>query len=185
LTGLGTSTAAEAKEYFSNLVHHRISFRWDPNASEMIEMAFKKTNASKRKDWLNAFDESQYVDHSIKTLTISDFINKELILFSRADNMRSIPCVVDGLKPGQRKVSFLSIISLLLNCVPFKVLFACFKKKLKNEMKVAQLAGYVSEQTSYHHGEQSLHSTIINMAQQFVGSNNIPLLFPSGQFGSR
>ena len=51
--------------------------------------------------------------------------------------------------------------------------------------KVAQLAGYVSEQTAYHHGEQSLHSTIINMAQRFPGSNNLPLLDPIGQFGTR
>lgn len=66
-----------------------------------------------------------------------------------------------------------------------KVLYACFKRNLKQELKVAQLAGYVSEQTAYHHGEQSLHSTIINMAQNFVGSNNVPLLVPSGQFGTR
>jgi len=50
---------------------------------------------------------------------------------------------------------------------------------------VAQLAGYVSEHSGYHHGEVALHSTIINMAQNFVGSNNIPLLYPSGQFGTR
>ncbi len=75
---------------------------------------------------------------------------------------------MDGLKPGQRKV-----------------LYACFKRQLKNEIKVAQLAGYVSEHTGYHHGEASLHGTIINMAQDFVGSNNMPLLVPSGQFGTR
>ncbi len=89
-------------------------------------------------------------------------------MFSNADNIRSIPSVVDGLKPGQRKV-----------------LFACLKRKLHNEIKVAQLAGYVSEQTAYHHGEASLHSTIINMAQDFPGSNNMPLLYPGGQFGTR
>ena len=37
----------------------------------------------------------------------------------------------------------------------------------------------------YHHGEASLFSTMINMAQTFVGSNNINLLLPSGQFGTR
>jgi DNA topoisomerase-2 len=65
------------------------------------------------------------------------------------------------------------------------VLFGCFKKKLKSEMKVAQLAGYIAEQTSYHHGEQSLYTTIVSMAQNFVGSNNLPLLSPNGQFGTR
>lgn len=99
---------------------------------------------------------------------MSDFINKELILFSMADNARSIPCVIDGLKPGQRKV-----------------LFGCFKRKLKKEIKVAQLQGYVSEHTAYHHGETSLMATIIGLAQSFVGSNNINLLEPNGQFGTR
>jgi len=52
-------------------------------------------------------------------------------------------------------------------------------------MKVAQLAGYVAEQTAYHHGEASLQGTIINLAQNFVGANNLNLLEPSGQFGTR
>ncbi|CAG8572361.1 6312_t:CDS:10 [Acaulospora colombiana] len=85
-----------------------------------------------------------------------------------ADNVRSIPSVLDGLKPGQRKV-----------------LFCCFKRNLTKEIKVIQLAGYVSEHSAYHHGEASLHSTIVTMANNFVGSNNINLLEPSGQFGSR
>lgn len=66
------------------------------------------------------------MDHNVDEVPISDFINKELILFSMADNVRSIPSVVDGFKPGQRKV-----------------LFACFKRKLKNEIKVRPLAPMV------------------------------------------
>ena len=61
--------------------------------------------------------------------------------------MRSIPSVMDGLKPGQRKI-----------------IYACFKRKLRAEIKVAQLSGYVAEHSAYHHGEQSLQQTIINMA---------------------
>jgi len=45
---------------------------------------------------------------------------------------------------------------------------------------VAQLSGYVSEHSAYHHGETSLQSTIVGLAQSFVGSNNINLLVPSG-----
>lgn len=109
-----------------------------------------------------------FLDHDVKSIPISDFVNKELILFSMADNIRSIPSVADGLKPGQRKV-----------------LFGAFKKKISKEIKVAQLVGYISEQTAYHHGEQSLTSTIVGLAQNFVGSNNINLLSPNGQFGTR
>ena len=108
------------------------------------------------------------MDHNVKRLSYEDFINKELIHFSIADNLRSIPSVVDGLKPGQRKI-----------------LFACFKRKLKSEIKVAQLSGYVAEHSAYHHGEMSLCQTIINMAQEYVGSNNLNLLMPLGQFGTR
>jgi DNA topoisomerase II len=52
-------------------------------------------------------------------------------------------------------------------------------------MQVAQLAGYVAEHSAYHHGEASLQATIVNLAQNYIGSNNINLLFPSGQFGTR
>lgn len=55
----------------------------------------------------------------------------------------------------------------------------------KREVKVAQLAGSVAELSAYHHGEQSLMSVIINLAQNYVGSNNINLLQPIGQFGTR
>jgi len=179
--GLGTSTSKEAKEYFSNLDKHVLRFSWprettdkaDPG--ELIDMAFAKKRAQDRKAWLGKSQELQargelgFVDHNLSSLTYDDFINKELILFSQHDLERSIPSVVDGLKPSQRKV-----------------LFAALKRNLINkEMKVGQLAGYCSEQTAYHHGEQSLYSTIINMAQKFVGSSNLPLLYPSGQFGTR
>ena len=60
-----------------------------------------------------------------------------------------------------------------------------FKKNLTNEIKVAQFSGYVSEHSGYHHGEASLNAAIVGMAQDFVGSNNINLLLPNGQFGTR
>ena len=60
-----------------------------------------------------------------------------------------------------------------------------FKKNLTSEIKVAQFSGYVSEQSGYHHGEASLNTAIVGMAQDYVGSNNINLLMPNGQFGTR
>ena len=76
--------------------------------------------------------------------------------------------MVDGLKTSQRKI-----------------LYCAFKRNLTKEIKVAQFSGYISENANYHHGENSLHSTTIAMAQDFVGANNINLLEPKGQFGSR
>ena len=64
-------------------------------------------------------------------------------------------------------------------------MFTCLKRNDKREVKVAQLAGSVGEMSAYHHGEMSLMGTIIGLAQNYVGSNNINLLQPIGQFGTR
>ncbi|KAJ1370195.1 DNA topoisomerase 2 [Parelaphostrongylus tenuis] len=179
--GLGTSTSKEAKEYFSDMVRHRIRFKYagveDDNA---VDMAFSKKKIEERKDWLTKWmaekkerrtrglEEEYLYNKDTRAVTFSDFVNKELVLFSNTDNERSIPSLVDGFKPGQRKV-----------------VFACFKRADKREVKVAQLAGAVGELSAYHHGEASLMGTIINLAQDFVGSNNVNLLLPIGQFGTR
>jgi DNA topoisomerase II len=134
----------------------------------LIELAFSKKKADERKEWLRSVKADTFLDHTTKSISYTDFVNKELILFSMADNIRSIPSVLDGFKPGQRKV-----------------MFACFKRNLKKDMKVAELAGLVSGMTAYHHGEVSLQQTIVGLAQTFVGSNNVNLLEPSGQFGTR
>ncbi|KAI8920016.1 DNA topoisomerase [Powellomyces hirtus] len=167
--GLGTSESADAKKYFSDLDTHlkRFSPARDGDR-ELIDMAFSKKKADDRKEWLRQFQPGTYMDHNRERIPLDEFINKELILFSMADNARSIPSAIDGLKPGQRKI-----------------IWSSFKKNLKSQIKVAQLVGYVSEQSAYHHGEASLASTIVGLAQTFVGSNNLSLLQPHGQFGTR
>lgn len=66
-----------------------------------------------------------------------------------------------------------------------KILYTCFKQNIRKEVKVGQLGGLTTESTAYHYGEITLHKSIIRMAQDFVGSNNVPLLEPCGQFGTR
>ncbi|KAI1381795.1 type II DNA topoisomerase [Hypoxylon crocopeplum] len=167
--GLGTSSNEDAQVYFNDLDNHLKQFTvMRPEEADLFELAFSKKKADARKEWLGNFIPGTYLDHSTKQVTYDDFVNRELILFSMADNMRSIPSVVDGLKPGQRKV-----------------IYACLKRNLIKDKKVIELAGYVSEQTSYHHGEFSLQQTIVGLAQNFVGSNNVNCLEPSGNFGSR
>jgi DNA topoisomerase-2 len=166
--GLGTSTAEESKEYFKNLENNTVSII-DENNNNDILLAFAKDKVVERKKWLIDYKQENILQlEPPTTINIHDFIHQELIHFSNYDNLRSIPLLADGLKPSQRKV-----------------LYACFKKNLKTEMKVAQLASYVAEVTAYHHGEQSLVGTIINMAQNFIGSNNLNLLIPAGQMGTR
>ena len=167
--GLGTSTAKEARDYFKQL--HIVNYDTGDEESELsINMAFGREDNSTtlRKGWLGGYIKDNTLDYTAKTVTIKEFVDQDLIHFSNSDNIRSLPQVIDGLKPSQRKV-----------------IFSCLKRNLKSEIRVAQLAGYVSENAAYHHGESSLQGTIVNMAQTFVGSNNINLLEPIGQFGTR
>ena len=171
--GLGTSTSAEAREYFKKIKDLTVQFDTDKQMDDSIILAFDKTKSDLRKTWLLESSEKKSSEleipyGSVNRLGVSDFIHKDLVNFSLADLKRSIAHVSDGLKPSQRKV-----------------LYACFTKNLTNEMKVAQLAAYVSEKTSYHHGEVSLADTIVKLAHNFTGSNNINLLEPCGQFGTR
>ena len=74
------------------------------------------------------------------------------------------------------------------NCSQRKIIFGIKKRNLtynKQSVKVAQLGGYIAEHSNYHHGEQNLYQTIVKMAHEFPGSNNIPLLYRDGQFGSK
>ena len=166
--GLGTSTGKEFKEYFEH--KKMVSFvHTGKESDDHLDMAFNKKRADDRKEWLSNYSREAYLDTSKPEIPYEEFIDRGLIHFSIYDNERSIPNLMDGLKISLRKI-----------------LYAAFKKGgLKTEIKVAQFSGYVSEHSAYHHGEASLNAAIVGMAQNFVGSNNINLLEPNGQFGTR
>src|SRR6056300_24686 len=171
--GLGTSTSAEARDYFKKIQDLTVKFDMDVMTDTSIVLAFDKKMADSRKTWLldstaKEASELEVPYGNVNQLDITDFVHKDLVNFSLADLKRSIAHVADGLKPSQRKV-----------------MYSCFQKNLKDEMKVAQLAANVAEKSAYHHGEVSLAETIVKLANDYTGSNNINLLEPCGQFGTR
>lgn len=171
--GLGTSSSDEASEYFANIEKNKIRYVYDIKAEAALERTFEKNNTNERKEWI-ARSKNAEIDYNIKNVAITDFIDQELVQFSTSDVVRSIPSVMDGLKPSQRKI-----------------LYTCILKRIylttegAGASKVTKVASLVTDTTEYHHGEVSLYEAIINMAQDFVGTNNINLMLPIGQFGSR
>lgn len=171
--GLGTTKTEDVPDTFGLKM---VEYVTSDSTHNYMNKAFHKDKADERKDWLASYDSgisSFSLDDqpTITKMKVSDFIDTEMIKFSFADCGRSIPSFIDGFKESQRKI-----------------LFAVMKRKLKysgQSLKVAQLSGYTAEHSNYHHGEQNLQDTIIGMAHDFVGSNNIPLLYRDGQFGSR
>jgi DNA topoisomerase-2 len=171
--GLGTTKAEDVPDTFGKKL---IEFTTDDNTFESMQKAFHKKYSDSRKKWLGDYNPTELsfsLDKvgSIHKMNITEFIDEELIKFSHADCARSIPNGIDGLKESQRKI-----------------LFAVKKRKLSytgKSLKVAQLAGYTAEHANYHHGENNLLDTIVGMANEFPGTNNIPLLYRDGQFGTR
>jgi DNA topoisomerase-2 len=211
--GLGTSTSAEAKEYFNGIEDKLIKYFYKSamkamgsadeesdeesesddesvattesstakktkdfkksllldNDDDAITLAFDKERSDDRKYWLLNYNKNNILTYDMKEISYCDFIHKDLIHFSNDDTLRSIPSIVDGFKPSQRKIFY----------------GASLRGLDKTEVKVAQLAGFVSDKAAYHHGEASLTGAITGMAQDFVGSNNVNVLKPNGQFGTR
>lgn len=173
--GLGTTKESDVPDTFGKKM---IEYLHSDNVNTEMNKVFHKNNANDRKEWLSTYtpgviDGAWSLDDQseMSKMTVSDFLNVEMIKFSHGDCARSLPNIVDGLKESQRKI-----------------LYAVRKRGLRyggQSLKVAQLSGYTAEHSNYHHGEQNLQETIVNMAQDFVGSNNIPLLYPDGGFGTR
>lgn len=170
--GLGTANQKDVKEDFGRRIAQVV---YDTEADKMMENIFSKDEAEYRKTWIQEYKPSDKYpvvkDYEIEEITISNFLNTEMINFSIDDCHRSIPHVLDGFKESHRKV-----------------MYAAFKRNLRyggQSLKVAQFCAYTAEVSNYHHGEMNLFDTVTKMAQRFVGANNIPLLFNDGQFGSR
>ncbi len=170
--GLGTTEKKDMKNIFgAKMTLYSVTKATD----EYLNLAFGKNETQARKDWIEQYQPYKARDDTIDfykgqfyTQDVETFIKEDLINFARDDCVRSLPSLLDGLKESQRKV-----------------LFAAKKKNFTQEYKVTQFAGYVSENSEYHHGEQNLLDTIIRMAQDFPGSNNCPVFMSEASFGSR
>lgn len=97
------------------------------------------------------------------------FFNTAFKDFSLYDNVRSIPFLTDGLKPAQRKAIYGTLT----------------RGENAGLIQVERLASVVAAATDYHHGTGSMASTIVGLANNYAGSNNLNLFLPEGQFGSR
>jgi len=170
--GLATSTKKEGRFYFKNLRNHIRHFRQsDEKDLERLDMAFDKGKgaADQRKEWLQDYDASLYIpyDH-IHEVSYAHFVDRDLKHYSWMTLRRNIPLSEDGFTPAARKC-----------------LWIFLQRKLTKDAKVATVQSWVDHDTNYHHGPDSLGQTIVRMAQQFVGKQNMNFFVPSGMFGSR
>jgi DNA topoisomerase-2 len=170
--GLASSEDADIQADFNN--PRIVPFFYDIDAPEKISLVFKTGRENERKEWLANW-QPLTDDYIWQQQPISWFLDNEMILHGLDNVARTIPKLMDGLKEGHRKIIYAMHLKWAIGS----------KSKKYTEMKVAQFAGFVAEKTSYHHGEMILGKTIVGMAQDFVGSNNIAYLAKKGQYGTR
>lgn len=100
-----------------------------------------------------------------KNINVTDYVNTDHKAFSVFNSIRQIPQLIDSLKPSQRKILFAAL-------------------EYNKEEIVDRLGMFAAARTNYKSGGENMSSTIINMAQAFPGTNNIPYFDRDGQFGS-
>lgn len=169
--GMGTSKDEYVKDDMAT--PRVVKCFYDIDAPAAIKLAFDKKLANLRKDWIASWRQVIGVEDIVEQ-PISLFINQELILHSVANIQRTIPRLMDGLKDSHRKIVHTAHKKWKVG-----------SKKGYKEYKVAQFEGLVAGTTHYEHSEAMIGDIIINLAQEFRCTNNIPWMTPEGQYGTR
>lgn len=172
--GLGTHSDALAREYFQCLDQYMVELTFedagDASHESLLDF-FDARRANVRRELLkHSYDAAACVDYSQAAVSISTFLRNETLHYSHDHNQRSLPRI-DGLKNTQRKL-----------------LWACMRiagGSPGREYKLTELAAECSKLAHYHHGEASLYSTMVGLAQAHIGTNNVNLLLAESQVGSR
>ena len=169
--GLGSSSNQEIDSDWKCQNIKFVKFHFDEDSSERIQQAFNKLEVKHRKKWIEEFIDKAVEDMEKynEVLPVTTFIDYELIHYTFESLSRAIPSARDGFKDSQRKIMYVALKEL---------------QKTKS-MKVSELASAAGMVTNYKHGEVSLQDTIIHMAMDFIGSNNMGYFTQNGQFGSR
>lgn len=171
IKGLATHSNAEIKNMFKDMYKNVSKFKYDTETSELFEIYFGNDSNKRKKILSGMVENKEIIDEHLenKEISCSNHLNLHTREYQLDNIQRKMPHVIDGLNPARRKILCGSIMKF---------------KQSNTKLKVFQLGGYIAEKMLYHHGSDSLNNTIINMAQNFIGSRNIPFLLPLGQFGS-
>lgn len=182
IKGLGTLEKGDTEILFQSGDPLCVEYTYDDGALDAIFLAFKKDRTEARKNWISSYNGNKQPfvptigppddkgdQYYMCKQTISDFINNDLIIYSLKSNQRCIPQMIDGLKDVQRRILYTALSTMTSK---------------NDKKKVSVFAGTAISLTEYEHGDVSMIDSIVKMAHTYPGSNNLPLIDGSGQFGS-
>jgi DNA topoisomerase II len=142
----------------------------DKNDCKTIFDAYYGYDAEKRREILSKPIEDPRYNYKSKKIMCADHLDYDTNLYHRENIERKLPHYLDGLTPARRKA-----------------LAGARKKfaKCNDTCVTTALGGYIQSNMKYQHGIDSLYKSIIQMTQNFAGSNNYPMFLTTSTTGSR
>ena len=164
--GLATHSDKEVVSIFKGMQDQLFTYDLDDKSDELFDVYFGKESAGRKVELKQPLVAYKPVNMKITCTQQLQYETKE---YQRDHIIRSLPHIIDGLRPASRSI------------------LAGIRKELGRDetRKIFQLGGVVANAMQYHHGDASLNNNIVRMAQKFPGARNLPLLRGVGNFGSR
>jgi DNA topoisomerase-2 len=177
--GLATHDKAETSRMFMPERFRRslYTYKMDETAERLFKVYFSPVAALRKTELVTPVQHLSYEEavalHRSRLIPMGRVqLSVDTKLYKNDAIKRQIPGAADGLNPARRKIIMGATIRF-------------GGEKVAKELKVFQLGGFVADKLFYHHGDASLNSTIIYLAQSHPGSRQYPYLIGVGQFGSR
>ena len=101
-------------------------------------------------------------------MDITKFLNEEYSQSALYMVYRSLPSYIDGLKNSGREV-----------------IYTIKQRNIKSKIKVSALASSIIMEAGYLHGDSGIQGTIVTLAADYCGANNLPYIKGEGSFGTR
>ena len=171
--GIGTHSRDEIISMFARFADNLQTFYRDSRSRELFEIYYgddpnlRKIELASPTRTLDA--ETIETSERTKLISCYDHLSIETNLYQKDNLERKLDHVIDGQNQAGRM-----ILDALLKAF-----------KVNDPIKVASLAGYVSQHENYLHGEASLADSITGKGLVTPGGKQLPIIVPLSNFGSR
>jgi len=162
--GLAAIDVPDQKKFFKSM--KLLNYTLEGDEDQYMNLGFNSKDSDLRKEWIKREVDGDFQYEG--DISVSEFIDQQLVIYHKESINRAIPSIFDGFKESHRKIYY----GININ-------------KIFTPEKVSQVGGSIQKNPGYHHGEASLYLAIIQQAKGYVGTNNIAFLKNAGNYGTR
>ena len=164
--GLGTYSDKDINYIAKNLLSYITKFNNQEYCESLLNVYYGDDPELRKQEYTNRVPNS--LGEIANDCMVSQLLRGPVLAYKLYDLQRKLPHIYDYQTSSSRK-----LIWTLLN------------KMNSKSIKVSAVAGLVTTHAEYHHGEASMHKTIISRAFACIGGNQLPLFIAESNVGSR